>query len=130
MSMIVFRYVTRFDPPSPFVMVLLAHPDSPDQFVELPAQVDTGADRTVIPDFARETLGLQCRRKAMFAGFGGQVQELSVFDAVLGIKGTAPLPVEVLAHPNEPHVLLGRDVLNRHRIVFDGPNQSLEIEHP
>jgi hypothetical protein len=35
--------------------------------------------------------------------------------------------VEVLA-ADEPYVLLGRDILNRYRVVLDGPKQKLEIE--
>jgi hypothetical protein len=35
---------------------------------------------------------------------------------------------EVLAHPADPVIRLGRDVLNQHRIVVDGPRLALEIE--
>jgi hypothetical protein len=35
---------------------------------------------------------------------------------------------EVLANRDELYVLLGRDVLNRHRIVLDGPQLVLEID--
>jgi len=36
--------------------------------------------------------------------------------------------IEVLANRDEPYVLLGRDVLNRHRIVLDGPQLLLDID--
>ena len=45
----------------------------------------------------------------------------------IGIELLPLHPVEILA-ADEPYVLLGRDVLNRHRMVMDGPKQSLEIE--
>jgi hypothetical protein len=38
-----------------------------------------------------------------------------------------PQPREVLA-ADEPWVLLGRDVLNSHRLVLDGPQLILELD--
>ena len=35
---------------------------------------------------------------------------------------------EALANRDEPYILLGRDVLNSHRIVLDGPQLVLEID--
>jgi hypothetical protein len=36
--------------------------------------------------------------------------------------------VEVLADRSEPYVLLERDVLNRHRVVLDGPQLILDLD--
>jgi hypothetical protein len=44
------------------------------------------------------------------------------------IRSFPPMTVEVLAHPAEPFILLGRDVLNHYRILLDGPKLALEIE--
>jgi hypothetical protein len=38
-----------------------------------------------------------------------------------------PITVKVVASPDEPYALLGRDVLNKHTIVLDGPNLILEV---
>ncbi|CAN5760668.1 hypothetical protein BH23PLA1_BH23PLA1_34350 [soil metagenome] len=45
----------------------------------------------------------------------------------LAIRGLPTQPVEVFAHAGEPYVLLGRDVLNQHRLLLDGPGLALEI---
>jgi hypothetical protein len=39
-----------------------------------------------------------------------------------------PITVEAFASREEPHVLLGRDVLNHFRVLLDGPNLVLEME--
>jgi hypothetical protein len=31
------------------------------------------------------------------------------------------------AHPDEDHVLLGRDILNQFRVTFDGPAKEVEF---
>ena len=50
-----------------------------------------------------------------------------VFVVTLAIQGLPGRLIRVVAHPDEPYVLLGRDVLNAHRIVLDGPNLRLEV---
>ena len=37
------------------------------------------------------------------------------------------MAVKVLASPDEPHTLLGRDVLDQFTILLDGPTLSLEV---
>ena len=57
-------------------------------------------------------------------GFGGQAALVTSFIIRLQIHELEPLNVEVLASREEPHVLLGRDVLNSQRIVPMGRNWS------
>ena len=52
---------------------------------------------------------------------------LPTYRIELSIRSLQPVVLEVLAHSAEPFVLLGRDILNRHRVVLDGPNLALEI---
>jgi hypothetical protein len=39
-----------------------------------------------------------------------------------------PQKVALIAHDEEPFILLGRDILNRHRLLLDGPGLALEID--
>jgi hypothetical protein len=93
----------------------------------LPAQIDTAADRTVIPGGLVARLGLVPLDELPVAGFGGQVLLVPTYLVELAIRTLLPQSIEVLAHAEEPFVLLGRDVLNRHRLLLDGPGQTLEI---
>jgi hypothetical protein len=43
------------------------------------------------------------------------------------IHSLAPQLLEVVASAGETWVLLGRDVLNAHRLLLDGPGLVLEI---
>jgi hypothetical protein len=62
------------------------------------------------------------------AGFGGAITIVPTFAAEIGIRNLRRLLVEILAHPDEPYVLLGRDVLNQYRCLLDGPALGLEID--
>jgi hypothetical protein len=125
--MIRYAYNRQVDPPAPFVHVSLRRPDGNAALEDLPAQIDTAADRTVIPGALVGRLGLVPLDELAVAGFGGQVLLAATYVVDIALRGQPPRPIEVLAHEAEPHVLLGRDILNHHRLLLDGPGLVLEI---
>jgi hypothetical protein len=50
------------------------------------------------------------------------------YAAQLSIHNLPAHNLEVIGHPMQVHVLLGRDVLNAYRIILDGPQLVLEID--
>ena len=126
--MIRYAYNRQVDPPAPFVHVSLRRPREGPSLDDLPAQIDTAADRTVIPGGLVARLGLVPLDEIPVAGFGGLVLLVSTYLVELSLRGQTPRPIEVIAHEGEPYVLLGRDVLNHHRLLLDGPGLALEID--
>ena len=121
-----YRYANT-TPPAPFVLVILSRPDGATTTTDLPAKVDTGADRTVIPADLASQLALEEVERLTFVGLADEQIELPIYAVRLVVRDLAPIVLEVAASAGEPHVLLGRDVLNRYRLVLDGPNGKLEI---
>jgi hypothetical protein len=126
--MVRFLYTQQCDPPAPFVYVTLRDPQRAREIADIPAQVDSGADRTVIPAQILATLQLVVLDRITVAGFGGVVYQLDTYAVELEIRQLRALMVEVVAHPTEPFILLGRDVLNQFRVILDGPQLALEID--
>ena len=125
--MIRYGYNAQKQPPAPFVFITLSHPTSGAEARDVPAQLDTGADQTLVPLALVTALALDFSGGAEVVGVGGKVVEMEQYTVRLGIQ-TLPLrDIEVLAHPGEDWVLLGRDVLNSHRLLLDGPNLKLEV---
>lgn len=122
----VYRYANDV-PPAPFVLVIVSRPDGAASEPDLPARVDTGADRTVIPADVAARLALDEVGTITLGGFGGSIVTAPVHSVRLVIRDLPAITAEVAAIAGEPHVLLGRDVLNHYRIVLDGPNLRLEI---
>jgi hypothetical protein len=56
--MIRYRYVQHLTPPAPFVYVSARCPATNQALNDVPAQVDTAADRTVLPDSIIQSLSL------------------------------------------------------------------------
>ena len=82
----------------------------------------------MIPQRLVDQLGLVLLDEVTVSGFGGQVFFLPTYGLEVSIRGCRSELIEVLAHEDEPLVLLGRDVLNSHRIILDGPQLALVIE--
>lgn len=95
---------------------------------DFPAQIDPAADRTVIPLRLAEALQLLPLGEAMFGGLGGSIVRAETYHVRISIRGLAATTINVAVHHEELLVLLGGDILNRHRLVLDGPRLKLEIE--
>ncbi len=127
--MIRYRYAAHLNPPAPFVNVSLHSPQTGSRAANLPAQIDTAADRTVLPGPVVRSLGLVEDGRLLFQGFAGDVIELPIFYVEIQVHDRATVAVRAALGEHEPHILLGRDVLNAHRLILDGPRNALEIDH-
>lgn len=125
--MIRYAYNPQIQPPAPFVLVTVQHPLTGAEFRDTPAQLDVAADRTLVPAALVQTLGLPAIGDVLIGGVGGTIERMDLYAVRLGIHTLPRALVEVVAHPVEKWILLGRDVLNNYRLVLDGPQLALEI---
>jgi predicted aspartyl protease len=125
--MIRYRYARHLTPPAPFVNVTLHCPQTGSRAADLPAQIDTAADRTVLPGPVVRSLGLVEDGRLSFQGFAGDVIELPIFYVEIQVHDRPEVAVRAALGEREPFILLGRDVLNALRLLLDGPQSALEI---
>jgi hypothetical protein len=123
-----YRYNQQVSPPAPFLHLVLARPDGTRSSGEIPAQIDSAADITAVPADVIDDLELVQFGSMDVAAFAGVLKTVRTFLVQLSLRGGNPVVVKVVASSDEPHVLLGRDVLNRHRILLDGPQGMMEID--
>ena len=126
--MIRYSYNQHLTPPAPFVHVTVRPPERGIAVSDSPALLDTAADITVIPARVAEELQLIPLDEVPIGGFDGRVSWVSTFLVQLALRQSTPKVIRVVASRDEPYVLLGRDVLNDHRVILDGPGLRLEIE--
>jgi predicted aspartyl protease len=124
---ICYRYNQQTAPPAPFVYATFQNPADSTELRDVPAQIDTAADRTVLPDHVVAALGLAQIGRIAVGGLGGVIQYLPTYAVRVAIHQFPSQTVKVVASSGEPWVLLGRDVLNAHRLFLDGPQLTLEI---
>jgi hypothetical protein len=116
-----------YHPPAPVAFLTLRTLDGRDQtLANVPALLDTGADVTLIPRWAVERLGLtpqadESVRLAWFDGSIRSVESVELEAAFQGgrFQGRYPLT-------DEPHGVVGRNLLNYFRLLFDGPAKAWE----
>ena len=125
--MIRYSYLPQLRPPAPFVHVTLRNPVSGAEQRDIPAQLDTAADRTLLPDTLVQVLALPQIGSIPIGGVGGVVQTMPSYPVQLAIHNFPSVTVEVVASAEETWILLGRDVLNANRLLLDGPQLFLEI---
>ena len=128
--MISYAYNTQRYPPAPFVLLTLRHPVTGDVLSGVPAQIDSAADRTVLPLSIAEAMNLHRVGNMLIGGVGGTVAAMPTYAVLLSVHTLPERLIEVIAHAEESWMLLGRDVLNDLRIVLDGPRMVLEITEP
>jgi predicted aspartyl protease len=122
-----YRYAVEAQPPAPFVNVIVGCPTSRRRVEQLPALLDSGADCTVLPSSVVAALALVQDGLYECQGFHGEIVLLPVFLVAVSIHDLPAVEVRAILGKCESYILLGRDVLNAHRIVLDGPHLSLEI---
>lgn len=125
--MIRYAYQRQIRPPAPFINLVLSNPVTGAEMTGVAAQIDSAADRTLVPETVVQALNLPQIGSTPIGGVGGLVQQMPTYPLRVKIHELPDQTIEVVASAGETWVLLGRDVINHHRIVLDGPNLALEI---
>ena len=126
--MVRYNYSRSVEPPAPFVHVTIRNPAPSQSIADVPALLDSAADRSVIPATIVEQLELVQIDEVPIMGFGGHLKMSPTYLAEFSIRQLDAVTVEVIADSDEPYVILGRDVLNSFRVLLDGPNLVVEIQ--
>jgi hypothetical protein len=126
--MIRYKYDGSLTPPAPFVNVTLRNYATGARIEDFPAQVDPGADRTVLPEAVVKALELPQTDVLMIAGLGGLARHLPAYIVHVSVHTYPGKLVKIVATSGEAWAILGRDTLNSYRILLDGPHLALEIE--
>jgi hypothetical protein len=125
--MIAVPYDPSFQPAAPIVEATIRNPNVAGPSIDLRLIVDSGAEQTVIPDAVIQTLGVPRDGWVQVSGYSGAGLLLGEHTVELTIQGQMAVVIRVLAIGADGHFVVGRDVLNRYRVVLDGPRQTLEI---
>ncbi|MCE7921415.1 MAG: hypothetical protein DCC59_17580 [Chloroflexi bacterium] len=110
----------NFDPPAPVAHVTLRNPATGDVLEKVPLLIDSGADTTLLPSEAVEKIGINAEENRAFEvqGFSGDTNVLKVARLdILFLNKTFKGEYLLI---DRPIGVLGRNILNKLRIIFDG----------
>jgi clan AA aspartic protease len=92
------------------------------------ALIDTGSDGSIVPYHLLDGLRVPVSRQAYLRSFDGERSIVDIYIVDLEVNGERLPDVEVVASDLGLECILGRNVLNRMRLVLDGPRQSIEVQ--
>jgi predicted aspartyl protease len=122
-----FPYSTRYDPPIPALEIVLRAPEGNPSVGPLLALVDTGADGTGVPAEHMEQLEAIPIDWARLRGQWNEGHLVRVFLVDLQVGETWLPDVEIVEDRVGRDTLLGRNVLNRLRLLLDGPEETAAL---
>lgn len=123
-----FPYDTDYFPPAPSVEIQLGVPGESLSIGPLTAFVDSGADATLLPVRYLRTLPVQVDNRKRLRSQWGESRIVDIYLLDIGI-GNIRLPViEVVADNRGDEIIVGRNVLNKLRILLDGLAQVTEVK--
>ncbi len=115
-----YPYDATYDPPIPICNVALIAP-STGRRVTLAAIVDTGADGTIVPVYHLQGIGARRSLEATLRSQWGEPRTVFLYLINLQIGELVLSGVYVVGDELGDEVVLGRNVLNRLRLLLDGP---------
>ncbi|MDO8637232.1 MAG: retroviral-like aspartic protease family protein [Dehalococcoidia bacterium] len=119
-------YSRRFDPSAPVLTISLGVPFSPEM-VQVETLIDSGSDMAVVPERIVEQLQLRHADYVTVSGLELETREIPVYAVTVNIEGVFSPTIQGVIAWEKDYSLLGRDVLNSHVVILDGPNRQLEV---
>lgn len=116
-------------PPGPVVNIVVRPMRRFSPLKTLPAELDTGADITVIPESLAVELQLKPKEPVLMLGYDENRVKRPTYRVDLEINEYVLHAIRVVAAPRDT-ILLGRDVLNHFVITLDGKAQTFEMVDP
>jgi predicted aspartyl protease len=123
----IYPHLIDYHPPMPAFEIRLGYPEESLRLGPLVAIVDTGADGTLVPQTWLDEINAPLVDEVRLCSHWGEWRVGRVFAVDLGI-GALRLPgIEVVSDEIGDEVILGRNVLNRLRLLLDGPRSCTEV---
>ncbi len=120
-------YSRRYVPPMPVLMIRLSAPEVAPLGRSIVAVVDTGADVCLVPRVVLASLELSVGEPVLIRGQWGEPVAATRYPVDLHFEHGVMPAVDVVSDPDGREVILGRNVLNKLRLLLDGPEQSTAV---
>jgi len=115
-------------PPAPVLNVALALRAESPKIHDVTAFVDTGADTTMVPTAMIEKLDAPYQYSTRMRAFvSDSLRPVSIHRLDILIDGIRYPAIDVIADDVGNEIILGRNFLNKLRLLLDGPKSIVEF---
>ena len=119
-------YTSSYFPPAPILDVVLVAQPQGNRSNSVAGFVDTGADASIVPLDLLEQIGARYVTEQRVRSYFGEARNVRAYLVDVVIDGITLPGIEVVGDVGY-ETLIGRDVLNRLRLVLDGPRQQIQV---
>jgi len=127
MDKIEFPYDSNYTPPAPVIEVILTTITRTNQH-QVSALVDTGADATIAPVKMLRQIGARPAFASQLRSQWGEYRSVLLYLVDIQVGEQVFPGVYVVGDNLGNDVILGRDILNRMRILLDGPQGQVLVD--
>ena len=124
-----FPYSRDYSPTAPVLEVVFVSSEFAISSKPVIATVDTGADGTFVPVKLLERIQAPVGKVRRARSLWGEWQSFPTFLVDVRLGDVTFPGIEVVGYDGD-ELVLGRDVLNKMRLLLDGPAQTTEILEP
>jgi predicted aspartyl protease len=125
-----YSYSSAYVPAAPVVEVRLGAPGLEPSSNFLRAFIDTGADATLIPMTYLRQIGAKKIDQATLCSQWGERRAVTLYAVALKINQYDFAAMWVVGDEIGNEIILGRNVLNRLRLLLNGPTGMVEVLNP
>lgn len=123
-------YDLAYDPPIPVLQIRLFTPEWSLYTPLLSAIVDTGADATLVPLPYLHEIEASVEGQSGLRSQWGERRIVNLYLVDLEVEEITLPSVWVVGDDRSEEVVLGRNVINRLKILLDGPAATSELINP
>ncbi len=118
------------DPPAPYTMALIRHPETNQFITDVPMLLDTGSDISLVPRATAVALNAdeQQIEGVRLIGYNGNASNAVMVRLHIVFEGRTFRGAWMLTDGD--YGIIGRDILNLLSIHLDGPNHVWSIRNP
>ncbi len=122
-----FRYSHNYYPAAPVVDVTFISAAEQERVGPLLAMVDSGADGTIVPLHYLDEIYAPPTVEMVIRSQWGERRRVLLYLVDVQIADIVLGGIEVVGDEESDEIVLGRDVLNRLRVLLNGPTEIIEI---
>ncbi len=122
-----YPYSTEYLPAAPVMEIRLGAPGMEPSSGFLKALVDTGADATIVPIARLRQIKAKKIDQATLRSQWGERRAVALYAVALEINQYHFDAIRVVGDEIGDEIILGRNLLNRLRLLLDGPAGMVEV---
>lgn len=126
MKILTFDYNRAYSPAAPFIEIEVGNYDADTFPITVMAQIDSGADATMLPIAMLESVGARFEETRYARDFTESSYIVDLYSAAVRLAGQT-FYLSVIAQENTDEGIVGRDILNHLVVTLNGPAGVTEL---